>query len=138
MNIRLKHIKNPKIMKFLHIPVQSRSENVLKHMRRIHTVENFKTIVKKFKEEIPEIDIASDIIVGYPEETENDFNQTLNLIKEIKPDVLNISRFAARPGTMAYKLRKLSSEESKRRDSAKRSRSQAPFSHRTTGFNGSS
>lgn len=107
--------KNPKIMKFLHIPVQSGSEKILKHMKRMHTVETFKIIVKKFKEEIPEIDIASDIIVGYPEETENDFNQTLNLIKEIKPDVLNISRFASRPGTMAYKLRKLSSEESKRR-----------------------
>jgi len=107
--------KNPKIMKFLHLPVQSGSEEVLKHMRRIHTVDTFKTIIKKFREEIPNVDIDSDIIVGYPKESEKDFNQTLSLIKEIKPNVLNISRFAARPGTEAYNLKRLPTQEVKRR-----------------------
>ncbi|MBI2663410.1 tRNA (N(6)-L-threonylcarbamoyladenosine(37)-C(2))-methylthiotransferase [Candidatus Woesearchaeota archaeon] len=107
--------KNPKIMKFLHIPIQSGSERILKHMKRVHTVEAFNEIVKRFREEIPEIDIASDIIVGYPEETNEDFEDTLNLIRDIKPNVLNISTFASRPRTEAHKLKKISSEEIKRR-----------------------
>ena len=102
--------KNENIMKFLHIPVQSGSEKVLKHMLRIHTVENFKEIVSKFREEFPNITISTDLIVGYPTETEQDFQETLDLIKETKPEVLNISMFSSRPGTRASKLKQLSSE----------------------------
>lgn len=102
--------KNEKIMRFIHLPVQSGSENVLKNMKRIHTVENFKLIVKKFREEFPDISIATDIIVGYPAETDEDFDLTLNLIKEIKPEVINISKFSSRHGTQASKLKQLPSQ----------------------------
>lgn len=107
--------KNEKIIKFLHIPVQSGSENVLKNMLRIHTVKNFKEIVNKFKKEFPKITIATDVIVGYPTETEEDFIETLNLIGETNPQVLNISMFSSRPGTRASKLKQLPSETIKDR-----------------------
>jgi tRNA A37 methylthiotransferase MiaB len=97
-------------MKFIHIPVQSGSEKVLKDMKRIHTVENFKLIVKKFREEFDNITISTDIIVGYPSETEEDFQKTLDLIKEIKPEVINISKFSSRFGTQASKLKQLASQ----------------------------
>ncbi len=115
LNKLIESYKNPKIIKFVHIPIQSGSENVLKHMRRIYTVKTFKTIVKKFKETFPNITIASDIIVGYPEENEEDFNKTIDLIKEVKPNVLNISKFSARPRTEAFNLRRLPTQEVKRR-----------------------
>ena len=107
--------KSNKIMKFLHIPVQSGSEKILKDMKRIHTVENFKAAVKKFREEFPKITIATDVIVGYPTETEEDFQQTYNLIGGIKPEVLNVSMFSSRPGTKASKLKQLPSEIIKER-----------------------
>ncbi|MEK6835231.1 MAG: tRNA (N(6)-L-threonylcarbamoyladenosine(37)-C(2))-methylthiotransferase [Nanoarchaeota archaeon] len=106
----IKSYQNEKIIKFLHIPVQSGSEKVLKSMKRIHTVENFKLIVNKFRQEFPEISIATDIIVGYPLETDKDFEETLDLIKEIKPEVINISKFSSRHGTEASKLKQLSSQ----------------------------
>ncbi len=107
--------KSDKIMKFLHIPVQSGSEKILKHMRRIHTVDNYKTAVMEFRKNFPEISIATDIIVGYPEETEEDFQLTYKLIKETKPEVLNISKFSSRPGTKAAELKQLASEIIKER-----------------------
>lgn len=107
--------KNIKIQPFLHIPVQSGSEKVLKDMKRIHTVKEFKLIVKQFREQISEIDIATDIIVGFPSETNEDFQETLNLIKEIKPEVINIAAFSARPKTKAAKMKQLSSEIIKQR-----------------------
>ena len=102
--------KNNKIIKFLHIPVQSGSDNLLMKMRRTRNIEDFRYIVKIFREKISAITISTDIIVGYPEETEEDFQLTIGLIKEIKPEVVNISKFSSRPGTYASKLKQLSSQ----------------------------
>lgn len=99
--------KSEKIFKFIHIPVQSGSNHVLKCMKRNYTIEQFETIVKKFKNVHPMIAIASDIIVGYPDETDNDFKESVNLINRVRPDVLNISRFWYRPDTLAAKKKKL-------------------------------
>src|SRR3989338_7583627 len=93
--------KNKKIFKFLHIPVQSGNNKILRLMNRNYTVDDFKKIANRFREAIHNITISSDIICGFPTETEEQFKDSLNLIKEIKPDVLNISRFMARPGTKA-------------------------------------
>src|SRR3989344_1333363 len=98
-------MKNPKIFKFLHIPMQSGNDDVLKAMRRGHTVEQFKQLVNKFKQTIPEITISTDIIVGYPGETTEQFNDTVNLVKELEIDNINISRFAPRPGTPAATMK---------------------------------
>ena len=111
----LESYSSDRIMKFLHIPVQSGSERILKHMKRIHTVDNFTSAVNLFRKSFPDISIATDIIIGYPLETEDDFKQTLDLIKKTKPEVLNISKFSSRPGTEASKLKQLSSEIVKER-----------------------
>lgn len=107
--------KSDKIMKFLHIPVESGSDKVLKDMNRGYRVRDFKKIVFEFRKKIPGINISTDIICGYPTETEDDFQETLKLIKEIKPEVLNISKFGSRPKTEAAKLKQLTSQEVKRR-----------------------
>ncbi len=96
--------KNDNVFKFLHIPVQSGNDEILKLMKRNYTADDFKKIIDEFRKEIPNIAISTDIICGFPTETEEQFNDSLNLVKEIKPDVLNISRFQARPGTEAAKM----------------------------------
>lgn len=111
----LRIYKNPKMKKFLHIPVQSGSNKVLGDMKRKYSVEDFKKIVKRFREEIPGISIATDVIVGFPTESEEDFEKTLKLIKEVKPEVLNVSKFGVRPNTAAANMQQLPSQEIKRR-----------------------
>lgn len=102
--------KNEKIYKFAHIPVQSGSNKILKDMNRFYTVEDFKEVVKKLKDEVKNLSIATDIIVGYPTETLEDFKLTLNLLNEIKPDVTNISKFTYRPKTEASLFKPLPSK----------------------------
>lgn len=102
--------KSEKIYKFLHIPVQSGSENILKEMKRGHTAKTFKNIVNRIREEIPDITIATDIITGYPTETESDFEDTINLIIETEPDIVNSSKYSSRPGTDSSRLERLDSE----------------------------
>lgn len=97
--------KNPKMFKFLHIPIQSGSDKILKEMGRKYKTSDVMKIVKEFKKSFPEGVIATDIIVGYPGETEKDFKETCDLIKEIKPEILNSSKFWRRPGTTAAKLK---------------------------------
>jgi len=99
-----------KIFKFLHIPVQSGNNTILKSMNRYYKINDFKKIVKVFRKEFPEITIATDIICGFPGETEKQFNDTLKLIKDIKIGVINISRFGARPGTKAKEMKQLPGE----------------------------
>ncbi|MBM3199592.1 tRNA (N(6)-L-threonylcarbamoyladenosine(37)-C(2))-methylthiotransferase [Candidatus Woesearchaeota archaeon] len=107
--------KSPKMKKFLHIPVQSGSDKVLQEMERKYSVQDFEKVVKKFRKDVPEICIATDIIVGFPTETGDDFKKTLDLVKKIKPEVLNISKFGMRPGTLAANMKQLPSQEIKRR-----------------------
>jgi len=99
--------KNEKIYKFLHIPVQSGDDKVLKDMNRQYRIKDFIEVVSRFREEIPKITISTDVIVGFPTEDEKAFMNTVNMIKEIKPEVLNISRFWLRPGTEAEEMRQL-------------------------------
>ncbi len=96
--------KNEKIFKFLHIPVQSGNDEILKKMGRQYSVRDFKKIVSAFRKQIPEITISTDVICGFPGETKQQFMDSVALIEDVKPDVLNISRFQARPGTDAAKM----------------------------------
>jgi len=107
--------KNEKIEKFIHIPVQSGSDKVLKDMKRPYTIKDFKFVVKKLREKIPNLIIWTDIIVGYPTESEEDFKKTIELIKELKFDFINISKFYLRPGTEAEKLKQLPTKVIKER-----------------------
>jgi MiaB-like tRNA modifying enzyme len=109
--------ENDKLFKFLHIPVQSGSDRVLRKMKRGHTSKTFIDTVQAFRDKIPEMTISTDIIVGFPSETEDDFKQTINLLERSQPDIVNISRYAARPKTEAsrWKEMKVSSQISKER-----------------------
>ncbi len=109
--------RNDKIFKFLHIPVQSGSDRILKRMKRGHTAKTFKDAVRAFREKIPETTICTDIIVGFPSETDDDFRETLDLVATSKPDIINISRYSARPHTEAYEWKniRVDSQTSKKR-----------------------
>ena len=106
---------NAKIFKFLHMPVQSGSERILRRMKRGHTAKIFLDVVKELRKKIPEITIATDIITGFPSESEGDFAKTLSLIEESEPDVVNSSRYSPRPGTVASKYPQLSTKIVKER-----------------------
>ncbi len=108
---------NPKIFKFLHLPVQSGDDTVLQYMRRFYTAAEFKGIVETFRDEFPELTLATDVIVGFPGETEEAFENTLKLLEEVKPDVVNVSKFFARPKTVAARMKDglVDREEIKRR-----------------------
>lgn len=107
--------KHKKIKKFLHLPLQSGSDSVLKKMNRKYKVQDFVFIVDKFRKEIPDLELWTDIIVGFPEETEKDFQETLKIIKKIKPQQLNLSRYWAIKGTEAATLQQLKPEIIKKR-----------------------
>ena len=109
--------KNPKIFKFLHLPIQNGDDQVLKKMRRFYTVEEFKKSVTAFRETFPNLTLATDVIVGFPGETKQAFENTLQLLRDIKPDVTNVSKFFARPKTLAAEITegKVHPEEIKQR-----------------------
>ena len=107
--------KLPKVYDFIHLPIQSGSDKVLREMRRNHTVEDYKKIVYRFKEEIPDITVATDIIIGYPTETEEDFMQTADLIREIKFNLIHLSKYQDREGAISSSLENISFDEMKRR-----------------------
>ncbi len=96
-----------RVYRFLHIPVQSGSDTVLKNMNRGYTAEQFIDLVDTLRSSIPEISIATDIITGFPGETDEDHQKTKDLIKELHADTLNITRFSARPGTEAAGMEQL-------------------------------
>jgi MiaB/RimO family radical SAM methylthiotransferase len=97
---------NENIFKFFHIPVQSGSNNVLKTMGRGYSIEDFYELIEKIRKRYYEGTIATDIIVGYPTETEEDFRKTLELVENVKFDIINISKYWPRPKTLSYKLYK--------------------------------
>lgn len=107
--------KNKKVFKFLHIPVQSGNNRVLKLMNRFYTVEDFKKIVREFRKNIPNITLITDIICGFPTETDKEFSDSLKLIRWLQPDAINVSMFWPRPGTIAEKMKQLSGEIKKER-----------------------
>jgi len=103
----IESFKSEKIFNFLHLPVQSGDNNVLKRMNRRYTVEEFKKTVEAFRKEIPDLTLSTDIICGFPGEDPEAFKNTINLLKEVKPDIVNVSRFFPRPGTPAEKMEQL-------------------------------
>jgi MiaB/RimO family radical SAM methylthiotransferase len=93
------------VFKFIHLPVQSGNNKTLKLMRRSYSVDDFKRIVAAFRESLPEITVSTDVICGFPGESEDAFEDTLRLIEEVKPDIVNVSKFFARPNTLAAKMK---------------------------------
>jgi len=97
--------RSEKIFKFIHLPVQSGDNQVLKRMRRFYSVDDFKDIVNAFRVSFPKVTVATDVICGFPGETKEAFERTLCLIEDVKPDIVNVSKFFARPRTVAAEMR---------------------------------
>jgi len=111
----LKSFESNKVFKFLHVPVQSGSNKVLNDMKRGHTEQTFRDIIEKFRGNFEKFTISTDEIVGFPTETEEDFEDTLNLLQNTKPDIVNLSRYSQRPGTIAAEMKQIDVTEVKRR-----------------------
>jgi len=109
--------KNKKIDRFIHLPVQSGSNKVLKLMNRGYTREDYKNLVNKLRKKIPDVVIGTDIIVGFPGETEKDFEETVSLARDIDWKVGFVARYSPRPGTAAWRIYEdsISHKEKKRR-----------------------
>ncbi|MGC6343206.1 tRNA (N6-isopentenyl adenosine(37)-C2)-methylthiotransferase MiaB [Bisgaard Taxon 45] len=104
----------PELVSFLHLPVQSGSDRVLSMMKRNHTALEYKSIIRKLRAVRPDIQISSDFIVGFPGETAEDFEQTMNLIAQVNFDMSFSFIYSARPGTPAADMPDDVTEEEKK------------------------
>lgn len=111
----IQSIKLPKIDKYLHLPVQSGDNEILKRMNRHYTVEQYLSLIHKIRREIPEIKIGTDIIVGFPGETEEQFQNTVKLCRKVGFVKAYVSMYSPRPQTAAYKFKDNVPHKEKRR-----------------------
>ncbi|AIN18876.1 tRNA-i(6)A37 thiotransferase enzyme MiaB [Yersinia rochesterensis] len=106
----------PELVSFLHLPVQSGSDRILTMMKRAHTALEYKAIIRKLRQARPDIQISSDFIIGFPGETQQDFEQTMKLVADIRFDTSYSFIYSSRPGTPAAELPDdVSDEEKKQR-----------------------
>jgi tRNA-2-methylthio-N6-dimethylallyladenosine synthase len=98
------HAEIPQLVKYLHLPVQSGSDRILAAMKRNHTALEYKSRIRKLRAAVPDILISSDFIVGFPGETEKDFEQTMKLIEDVGFDFSFSFIYSSRPGTPAADL----------------------------------
>jgi len=94
----------PKVMPHIEIPIQAGDDEILKKMRRGYTQGDYRRIVTKIRERIPDCSIATDVIVGFPGETEAQFTETYVLLKDLRMDVAHLARYSPRPGTVSERL----------------------------------
>jgi len=110
-------LKSPKVFKYVHLPLQSASDKVLKIMRRKYTYDEYRSLVKELRRKIPEISIATDIIVGHPGEEWEDFLLSLESLKELEFDKVHLAQYTIRPRTEAAAMKQIPEPEKKRRSS---------------------
>ncbi|XP_059194953.1 threonylcarbamoyladenosine tRNA methylthiotransferase [Centropristis striata] len=110
-----KILNHPRVYGFLHVPVQSASDSVLMDMKREYCVDDFKKVVDFLKERVPGVTIATDLICGFPGETEEDFQETVDLVKLYRFPSLFINQFYPRPGTPAAKMEQVPAQVKKQR-----------------------
>ncbi len=110
-------VKGKKITKYISLPVQSGDAQILKKMNRPYTIKEYKNLIKKIRRKIPDAVLSTDVIVGFPKETKKQFQNTIKLFKEIKPDMAYIAQYSPRQSTAAYKIKdNLSLIEKQRRE----------------------
>ena len=105
----IKAFENDKVYKLLHLPIQSASEDVVKRMNRFYSMSDVDDIISSFRIAFPDLTLFTDIIVGFPGETESDFNKSVEWVKKYKTDKVNISRYTPRPHTKALEYRNIDS-----------------------------
>ncbi|XP_068787780.1 threonylcarbamoyladenosine tRNA methylthiotransferase isoform X1 [Struthio camelus] len=127
-----KILSHPRVYAFLHIPVQSASDSVLMDMKREYCVADFKRVVDFLKEKVPGITIATDIICGFPGETDEDFQETMKLVEQYRFPSLFINQFYPRPGTPAAKMHQVPAAVKKQRtkDLSQLFHSYNPYGHK--------
>jgi len=109
--------ESKKVAHYLNLPVQSGDNEILKKMNRPYTVKQYLDLVKKIRKEIPDILLSTDVIVGFPGETEEQFQNTVKLFKKVQYDMAYINKYSPRSETMAEKLEdNVSQQEKKRRE----------------------
>ncbi|MFP4523895.1 MAG: tRNA (N(6)-L-threonylcarbamoyladenosine(37)-C(2))-methylthiotransferase [Candidatus Woesearchaeota archaeon] len=123
-------LRDERVFTFLHIPVQSGSDKVLRDMRRGYTAGTFRDVVKRLKDSLPGLTVATDVIVGYPTESEEDCEATAALIEELRIPVVNVSKFYPRPGTPAASLKLLPTKVVKARTTRLKKRCEAVAARR--------
>ena len=107
------HVENPKLMPYLHLPFQAGADRILAAMNRKHTAEEYRALIRRIRAARPDIALSTDIIVGFPGETEAEFQQTLNLISDVGFAQAYTFKYSPRPGTPAAKIDNQISEEVK-------------------------
>ena len=106
-----------KIKKYIHLPVQAGSDKILKKMNRGYTKKDYLKLVEKIKKKIPDVELSTDIIVGFPGETKKDFNETVDVVKKVGFKKAYIACYSPRPGTKAEKLKdNIPQKEKERRE----------------------
>lgn len=105
----------PKVMEHVHLPLQSGDDEVLQSMKRVYTVEKYLEIVSNLRSAIPNIGLTTDIIVGFPGETEKQFEQTLDIVEKVQFDGAYMFIYSPRPGTPAAEMEQISKLEKERR-----------------------
>jgi MiaB-like tRNA modifying enzyme len=93
--------KDPRVYKFLHVPVQSGNEEVLNRMGRRYTISEFFEVITSFRSSFPNLTVSTDVIVGFPGESDSEFRDTVKVVKRLQPNILNVTRFSPRPKTLA-------------------------------------
>jgi tRNA A37 methylthiotransferase MiaB len=109
--------ENDKLYNFLHAPVQSGSDDVLAEMRRQHSVREYVETVETFDAHLDYWTLSTDFVAGFPTETDRDHEQSLALLRETRPEKINVTRFSKRPGTDAADMKGLGGTLKKERSS---------------------
>lgn len=110
--------QDDRVYKFIHLPVQSGSEHILQAMNRKHTAQDYIDLAAEFNKRFPLFTLSTDLIVGFPGESDQDFVDTLRILQETRPTVCNITRFVSRPGTPASRMDSVVPDDVKHKRSA--------------------
>ncbi len=94
----------PKVMPHIEVPVQAGDDKVLEDMRRGYSVDEYRRLVGHIRERIAGVSIATDVIIGFPGESDTQFQRTYDLLEELRMDVAHLARYSVRPGTLATRL----------------------------------
>jgi MiaB-like tRNA modifying enzyme len=103
-NDLVRSFKNRKTYKFLHLPVQTGSDRLLKAMGRGYSVSEFEEQVRSIRQAVPRLTLSTDVICGFPGESDRDHRDTLEMLRRIRPNIVNVTRFSSRPGTTAESM----------------------------------